>query len=125
MGKKHRSADSKQGVIASVSYERDNLLARGLGLDHLKELVTRGLARPLLRNNMSLSYSGHWKDEEDNFTLHLLRLIAAEQEDSSLGGPDTRTTPSAGSTITAPGPTISALRPRSRRNGSTAAVSCG
>lgn len=89
MGKKHRSADSKQGVIAfSVSYERDNLLARGLGLDHLKELVTR-IARPLLRNNMSLSYSGHWKDEEDNFTLHLLRLIAAEQEDSSLGGPDT------------------------------------
>jgi hypothetical protein len=32
-------------VAISVSFERDNLLARGLGLDHLKELLVR-LTRP-------------------------------------------------------------------------------
>src|SRR6185436_4437095 len=32
---------------------------------------------------------GHWREEEGNFTFDLLRLISAEQEDNSLGGPDT------------------------------------
>lgn len=90
--KKHRSLDSKQGVIAfSVSYEPRNLLARGLGLDHLKDLVTR-VSRPLLRNNLSLAYAGHWKESDENFTYHFLRLISAEQEDNSLNGPDTNRT---------------------------------
>jgi SLOG cluster2 len=36
-----------------------------------------------------LAYGGSWEEREDNFTYELLRLISAEQEDNSLGGPDT------------------------------------
>src|SRR5262249_52764949 len=78
-----------QKVIGlSISYQRDVLLARGLGLEHLREMLVR-LARPLLRQGASLAYGGHWKDVEDNFTFDLLRLISAEQEDNTAGGPDT------------------------------------
>jgi SLOG cluster2 len=87
--KKYRSRVMEQSVIAfSVSYQHDNLLSRGLGLEHIRELLIR-LARPILRRGASLAYSGHWKETEDNFTYDLLRLISAEQEDNSLGGPDT------------------------------------
>jgi hypothetical protein len=87
--KKYRSRSIQQSVIAfSISYQRDNLLARGMGLEHLRELLIR-LARPILRQGASLAYGGSWKETEDNFTYDLLRLISAEQEDNSAGGPDT------------------------------------
>lgn len=59
-----------------------------MGLDHLREFLIR-LTRLLLRHGASLAYSGNWQDSEDNFTYMLLRLISAEQEDNSRGGPDT------------------------------------
>lgn len=86
---RHRSTAIAQRLIGiSISYERDPLLARGLGLEHLRELLVR-LARPLLRTGANIAYAGSWKEREDNFTYELLRLISAEQEDNSLGGPDT------------------------------------
>lgn len=89
---KYRSKAIAQHVIGfSTSYQRENLLARGLGLEHLRELLLR-LARPLLRQGASLAYGGNWKEAEDNFTFDLLRLISSEQEDNSLGGPDTNLT---------------------------------
>jgi SLOG cluster2 len=87
--KKYRSRVMQRSVIAfSVAYQHDNLLSRGLGLEHIRELLIR-LARPILRHGASLAYSGHWRETEDNFTYDILRLISAEQEDNSLGGPDT------------------------------------
>jgi len=84
----HRSrAIANQVIGLSISYDREHLLARGLGLEHLRELLI-GLARPVVRQGASLAYAGHWRDTEDNFTYELLRLISAEQEDNSLGGPD-------------------------------------
>jgi len=78
-----------RNVIAfSVSYQRENLLARGLGFEHIRELLIR-LARPILRQGASLAYGGNWEETPENFTYELLRLISAEQEDNSLGGPDT------------------------------------
>ena len=65
-------------IALSVSFEKDNLLARGLGIDHLKELLLR-LARPLLRQGANLAYGGHWNDTEGNFTFELLRLVSAEK----------------------------------------------
>ena len=86
---KYRDRAMSSDVIAfSVSYEHDNLLARGLGLEHIRELLIR-LARPILRRGASLAYGGHWKEMDGNFTFELLRLISAEQEDNSIGGPDT------------------------------------
>ena len=85
---KYRSRVIADNVIAfSISYQRENMLARGMGLEHLRELLIR-LARPILRQGASLAYGGHWNDTEDNFMFPLLRLISAEQEDNSLGGPD-------------------------------------
>src|SRR5262245_33892414 len=85
---KYRSRAIADSVIAfSISYQRENLLVRGMGLEHLRELLIR-LARPILRQGASLAYSGNWRETEDNFTFDLLRLISAEQEDNSLGGPD-------------------------------------
>lgn len=86
-GKYRSNAIADQVIGLSVSYQRDHLLARGLGLEHLRELWTR-LARPLLRQGASLAYGGHWQETEDNFTFDLLRLINAEREDSSFDGPD-------------------------------------
>ena len=87
--REYRSSPTADNVIAfSVSYQRDNLLARGMGLEHLKELLIR-LARPMLRQQTILAYGGNWKIAEDNFTYELLRLISAEQQDNSAGGPDT------------------------------------
>lgn len=65
-------------VAISMSFDRDNLLARGFGLEHLKELLVR-LARPLLREGVSLAYGGHWQEAEGNFTFDLLRLVSAEK----------------------------------------------
>jgi hypothetical protein len=73
-----------QLIAFSVSYEPENLAARGLGFEHLNELLIR-LARPLLRHGADLAYGGNWVESDDNFTYALLRLIAAEQEDTSLG----------------------------------------
>jgi SLOG cluster2 len=87
--KTRRSPQVMERLIAfSISYEEPNLLARGLGLEHLRELLTR-LVRPIVRRGASLAYGGDWKEEEDNFTYELLNLISAEQEDNSMGGPDT------------------------------------
>ena len=90
MSSKYRSqSNTGDRVIAfSLSYEKENLLARGLGLEHLREMLIR-LARPILRNGASLAYGGQWDDTEENFTYDLLNLINAEQQDNSLGGPDT------------------------------------
>ncbi len=85
---KYRSRTLASSVIAfSVSYQPDNLLARGMGFEHLNELLIR-LARPILRQGADLAYGGNWEDREGNFTFPLLRLISAEQEDNSIGGPD-------------------------------------
>lgn len=85
---KYRSRANVDKVIAfSISYQHDNMLARGMGLEHLHELLIR-LARPILRDSGSLAYGGNWKETEENFMFPLLRLISAEQEDNSLGGPD-------------------------------------
>lgn len=65
-------------IAIAISFERDNLLARGLGLDHLKELLVR-LARPLLRQGISLAYGGNWDEQEENLTYELLRLVSAEK----------------------------------------------
>lgn len=84
----YRSLEPSKLVIAfSLSYQRENLLARGLGWEHLRELLIR-LARPLLRQGASLAYGGNWAgtEEEGNFTLMLLRLISDEQADNSLAG---------------------------------------
>ncbi len=89
---KYRGRQSEDRLIAfSIAYERHNLLARGLGLEHLRELVL-GIARPLLRQGANLAYGGSWAEMEGNFTYDLLGLIKAEQEDNSLGGPDTSAT---------------------------------
>jgi hypothetical protein len=88
MTSKYRLATAAHVVGISLSYQRENLFARGFGLEHLRELLLR-LARPLLRNGASLAFAGHWREAEDNFTYDLLRLISAEQEDNSLGGPET------------------------------------
>ncbi|HEX2826294.1 MAG TPA: TIR domain-containing protein [Burkholderiales bacterium] len=69
----------------SVSYQREHLLPRGFGVDHLRELLTR-LGRELLRRSATLAYAGNWEERDDNFTLELLRLIASEQEDGSAAG---------------------------------------
>jgi hypothetical protein len=77
-----------QRLIAfSISYEEPDLLARGLGLEHLRELLIR-LARPIVRRGASLAYGGNWEEREDNFTYELLGLISAEQEDNSMAGAD-------------------------------------
>jgi hypothetical protein len=90
--RRHRSRAIADKLIAiSIAYQRENLLARGLGLEHLRELLLR-LVRPLVRQSASLAFAGFWKEVEENFTYDLLRLISAEQEDNSLGGPDTNLT---------------------------------
>ena len=89
---KHRSSRIANCVIAlSMAYDRENLLTRGMGLEHLRELLIR-LARPILRGGADLAYGGNWQEGEDNLTFELLRLIAAEQEDNSAGGPDSNLT---------------------------------
>ncbi|MFN7929677.1 MAG: hypothetical protein U0Y68_17375 [Blastocatellia bacterium] len=77
----YSSQDFADQVIAfSLAYQRENLLRRGMGFEHLRELLLR-LARPLLRRGANLAYAGNWLESEDNFTYILLRLISAEQED--------------------------------------------
>jgi SLOG cluster2 len=89
---RYRSARIDNQLIGlSMSYQRENLLARGLGLEHLRELLLR-VARPLLRQGASIAYGGNWQKGEDNFTYELLQLIKAEQADNSLGGHDTSLT---------------------------------
>lgn len=89
---RYRSRDLADRVIGlSIGYQRDHLLARGLGFEHLREMLL-GLGRLLLRQGASLAYGGGWKEAEDNFTYELLRLISAEQEDNRLGGPDSNLT---------------------------------
>jgi len=90
--RRHRSRAIADKLIAiSIAYQRENLLARGLGLEHLRELLLR-LVRPLVRQSASLAFAGFWREIEENFTYDLLRLISAEQEDNSLGGADTNLT---------------------------------
>lgn len=85
----YRSRHIQNKLIAlSIAYEPEDLLARGLGREHLRELLQR-IARPLLRQGANLAHGGHWRNSPSNFTYELLNLINAEQEDNSLGGPDT------------------------------------
>jgi hypothetical protein len=86
---KHRDSTVQSKAIAfSMSYQRDEFLARGLGFEHLRELVLR-IARPLIRSEASLVYGGNWDPHPENLTFLVLRLISSELEDSSIGGPDT------------------------------------
>ena len=73
--------DGDRHVVGfSISHEKENLLARGLGLEHLQEMVIR-LARTVLRNNHNLAYGGDWGERPENFTYLLLNMISAEQQD--------------------------------------------
>ena len=66
---RYRSGSIENKLIGfSLSYQRENMQARGLGLEHLRELLIR-LARPLLRQGASLAYGGDWKKREAQ--LHL------------------------------------------------------
>jgi hypothetical protein len=86
----YRSQQIADAVIGfSISYQRENCLARGLGVAHLRELLL-GLARPMIRQGASLAFGGYWKETEENFTYDLLHLISAEQVDSSLGAPGSK-----------------------------------
>jgi len=81
----YRSRSLAGCVVAfSVAYERDNLLARGMGWEHLRGLLLC-LARLMLRHSADLAYGGNWKKTDDNFLFPLLDLICAEQEDEGLG----------------------------------------
>ncbi len=71
----------------SISFEADHALARGMGLEHLRELLIR-LARPLLSQGASLAYGGHWERGDGNFTYDLLDLINAERQEQTLAGTD-------------------------------------
>jgi len=87
---RYRSRSSADKVVGfSVSFERENLLARGLGYEHLREMVLR-MARPLLRRSASLAYGGNWSTHAGvaNFTEEFLKLISDEQGDNNLSGPD-------------------------------------
>ena len=70
-------------IAFSVSGDRKDLLSRGLGTEHLRELVVR-LARPLLRHGGNLAYGGHWEDTDDNYTFDILRLVSAERLDTHI-----------------------------------------
>lgn len=87
-GKYHHDKLDKKVIALSISYQRETLLARGMGYDHLRELFVR-LVRPIVRQSASVAYGGNWRDTDENFTFELLRLISAEQEDNMHGGPDT------------------------------------
>lgn len=83
--RRHRSRALANKLLAiSAAYQRDDLLARGLGLEHLRELLLR-LVRQPVRQGASLAYGGFWKETEENFTFDLLRLISAEQQDHLFG----------------------------------------
>jgi hypothetical protein len=87
MAQFHRDKSGEGRVIAlSMSYQREPLLRRGLGLEHLRELMQR-LVRAVIRTSASVAYGGSWNEaKEDDFTFTLLRNISAEQADSSAGG---------------------------------------
>ena len=103
----------------SISWQRDHLLARGFGLEHLRDLLIR-LARPLLRQGANLAYGGHWKETEDNFTFDLLRLISAEQQDSEFAAEPEQ---HIGRLYNhCPWPNYLDISPTPKRNGSTAAA---
>lgn len=78
-----RSRKSARHLIAlSISYEREPLLARGFGIEHLRELIVL-LVRPLVRQGASLAYGGDWQERKDNFTYDLLRLVSTEQDEAA------------------------------------------
>ena len=81
---KYRPKSGEQKLIAlSISYEREQMLRRGLKIEHLRELLI-GLAGTLIRGGANLAYAGHWRESEDNFTYPLLQLISAEREDRTF-----------------------------------------
>ncbi len=85
---KYCSQEIVEGSIGfSVSYQRENLLARGFGLDHIQELLLR-LARTVLRREGNLAYGGNWIEGEENFTYKLLELVRGEQQDVNPGSAD-------------------------------------
>jgi hypothetical protein len=87
-GVKYRSRTGFLKLVGlAISYEPENLLARGLGFEHLRELMLR-IGRPILRGGAGIAFGGHWRKDPENFTYELLRLISAEQEDNSISGPD-------------------------------------
>jgi hypothetical protein len=87
---KYRSDGLRDAVIAfSIAFEEENLLARGMGFEHLSDLLIR-LARILIREGADLAYGGNWEETPENFTYLLLRLIAAEQQDTSWSDQDAR-----------------------------------
>jgi len=76
---KHRSKELAAPVIGfSISRERSDLLARGIGPERLHDLLAR-LARAILRRGANVAYGGNWEQKEDNFTFDLLRVAGAER----------------------------------------------
>jgi hypothetical protein len=67
------------------------MLQRGMKIEHLRELLL-GLAGPMVRGGANLSYAGHWRETDDNFTYDLLQLISAERDEQNLAS-DTSGTP--------------------------------
>lgn len=78
-------------IAISISHEEQSLLARGYGIDHLKEMLQR-LVRPLIRLGFDVAYGGNWQESPDNFTYEILRLIDAEKEDQSVTDTSNQTT---------------------------------
>ena len=69
--KYHASSPTEDLVVAfSISFEKESLVARGVDVEHLREMLLR-LARPILRNRGSLAFGGHLKETPDNFTIEL------------------------------------------------------
>jgi hypothetical protein len=88
--RRHRDREAHERVVAlSTSYHREDLMARGLGFEHLRELLLR-VARPLLRSDARIAFGGAWAPSEHNLMYPLLHLISSELEDNTAGGPDTR-----------------------------------
>ena len=77
----HRTKDF-DGVVIGISIsDANDLLARGFGREHLREILI-AVCRPLLRQKANLAYGGHL--QKDSFTRELVQLISAEQEEGIL-----------------------------------------
>lgn len=86
---KHRSQPQQFGnVMLSVGGDGTELLARGLGYEHLREMVIQ-VSRPIVRKGKFITYGGNWQNAANNYTRQLLDLISAELDDNSAQGPDT------------------------------------
>jgi hypothetical protein len=77
----HRTKLLSGTVIGISISDAEDLLIRGFGREHLREILI-ALCRPLLRHAADLAYGGHF--QKDSFTRDLIQLISAEQEEGTL-----------------------------------------